>query len=53
MNSRWRFAGCKFLVWIAAEIGLSMIGIDDLADYSEFIFERNTSVLIVQELNVH
>ena len=52
MNSRWRFTLSKFLVWITAEIVLSMLGIDDLADYSEFIFEKNVSVLSAQELTV-
>lgn len=30
----------KALVWVVAEIILNFIGLDDLADYSEFIFER-------------
>ena len=31
----------KMVVWLAAEIFLTSIGTDDLADYSEFIFEMN------------
>lgn len=31
----------KIVVWLAAEIILNFIGLDDLADYSEFIFEHN------------
>ena len=31
----------KMLVWLAAEILLTSLGTDDLADYSEFIFEMN------------
>ncbi|MEM8614106.1 MAG: hypothetical protein AAGF93_18935 [Cyanobacteria bacterium P01_H01_bin.105] len=50
MDSRWRFAVCKFFVWLTAEIVLSMLGIDDLADYSEFVFEKNMPILSVQEL---
>lgn len=30
----------KAMVWVVAEILLNFIGLDDLADYSEFIFER-------------
>ena len=30
----------KAMVWVIAEILLNFIGLDDLADYSEFIFER-------------
>ena len=31
----------RILVWLAAEILLTSLGTDDLADYSEFIFEMN------------
>ena len=30
----------KAMVWVITEILLNFIGLDDLADYSEFIFER-------------
>lgn len=30
----------KVMVWVVAEILLNFIGLDDLADYSEYIFER-------------
>jgi short-subunit dehydrogenase len=30
----------KVIVWLAAEIILNCVGLDDLADYSEFVFER-------------
>ena len=30
----------RLLFWVAAEILLNYAGIDDLADYSEFLFER-------------
>ena len=41
---------CKALllrvsIWLIAEISLNLVGLDDLADYSEFIFERNQIVL--------
>ncbi len=40
-----RFSGknlrTKIIVWLAAEILLTSLGTDDLADYSEFIFEMN------------
>ncbi|MBE9066538.1 hypothetical protein IQ260_07720 [Leptolyngbya cf. ectocarpi LEGE 11479] len=44
MDSQWRFALCKIFIWLAAEVVLSMLGIDDLADYSEFIFAQNMPV---------
>ena len=34
----------KAVVWLAAEILLNFLGLDNLADYSEFIFERNVLV---------
>ncbi|WP_421658951.1 hypothetical protein [Leptothermofonsia sp. ETS-13] len=30
----------KATIWLAAEILLTVVGLDNLADYSEFIFER-------------
>ena len=53
MDIRWRFVFGKFFIWLAAEIILSMLGIDDLADYSEFLFEKNVSVLIAQAWKLH
>ncbi len=31
----------KTLIWLAAEIVLNLMGLDTLADYSEFVFDRN------------
>lgn len=30
----------KLTIWLVAEIILNAIGLDDLADYSEFVFEN-------------
>ncbi|MBE9143161.1 hypothetical protein [Planktothrix mougeotii] len=30
----------KLIVWIFTEILLNFLGLDDLADYSEFLFEK-------------
>jgi hypothetical protein len=35
----------KILVWLAAEILLNFLGLDNLADYGEFVFERNVVML--------
>lgn len=40
MNIRWQKLLVKTFFWLATEIVLNLIGIDDLADYSEFIFEN-------------
>jgi hypothetical protein len=36
----------KTIFWLTAEIFLNLVGLDDLADYSEYLFERNTMVLL-------
>ena len=31
----------KTVIWLASEILFNFVGTDDLADYSEFVFEKN------------
>ena len=31
----------KIVTWLVLEIALNLLGIDDLADYGEFISEKN------------
>lgn len=52
MDSQWRFVLCRLLVWAVAEIVFSSLGMDDLADYSEFLWEKDPSVLIAQQTMV-
>ncbi len=40
MNVRWKKFICKSTIWLASEVMLTIVGMDDLADYSEFVFER-------------
>ncbi len=42
MKVIWKQSLYRVMVWLAAEVILNCVGLDDLADYSEFIFERNT-----------
>ncbi|MDJ0637054.1 MAG: hypothetical protein QNJ34_28015 [Xenococcaceae cyanobacterium MO_188.B29] len=42
MKVIWKQSLYRVTVWLAAEIILNCLGIDNLADYSEFVFERNT-----------
>ena len=37
MKVIWKEFLCKVMVWLAAEIILNCVGLDDLADYSEFV----------------
>ncbi len=32
----------KTVIWLTTEILFNFVGIDDLADYSEFVFENNS-----------
>ena len=46
MNVKWRKLIIRGSLWLTLEIVLNCIGIDDMADYSEYIFERNQLVRI-------
>ena len=37
----WKQVVCKTGIWLAAEIWLNIIGLDNIADYSEFIFAQD------------
>ena len=44
----------KVLLWLAAEVVLNLVGLDDLADYSEFVFEveqKNQMVVVATDLS--
>ncbi|MEM9923403.1 MAG: hypothetical protein AAF915_06595 [Cyanobacteria bacterium P01_D01_bin.50] len=40
MNIRWQKLLVKMSFWLATEIILNLVGMDDLADYSEFVYEN-------------
>ncbi len=45
INRPWKSILLRTTVWLAAEVMLGVIGLDDLADYSEYLFEgRHTNV---------
>ena len=46
MQVKWKKLLAKTVIWLAAEILLNFLGVDDLADYSEFIFDRNVVVFL-------
>jgi hypothetical protein len=39
MNATWRKTIAKTVFWLVTELVLNVTGLDNLADYSEFIFE--------------
>ena len=45
MEIRWRKLIVSLLIWLAAELCLNVIGMDDLADCSEFVFEKHQMML--------
>jgi hypothetical protein len=40
MNVRWQKGLAEIAIWLTAEIILNFLGLDNLADYSEFIFKH-------------
>ena len=44
MNVRWKKLLVTTTLWLVAEIWFNLIEMDNLADYSEFIFEKNVIV---------
>ncbi len=45
MNVQWKKLLVRATLWLAFEIWLNLIGLDDVADYSEFLFERHVILL--------
>lgn len=41
MQFKWKTFFIKLSVWVASEILLNFLGLDNLADYSEFVFEQD------------
>ncbi len=44
MQIKWKTLLTKTFIWLVAEILLNSIGLDTLADYSEFVFDKNALV---------
>ncbi len=53
MRVHWGKMAAKLSVWLATEILLSLVGLDNLADYSEFIagesvlFDRPMQTIVI------
>lgn len=41
MDIKWKKLIFKVGVWIALEVVFSYLGVDTIADYAEYIFDRN------------
>jgi hypothetical protein len=42
----------KIVIWLVAEIILNVSGLDDLADYSEFVFEKSAIACNYMKLTI-
>jgi hypothetical protein len=40
MNAKWQDRLIQVLIWLAIEITLNLLGLDNIADYSEFVFQQ-------------
>ena len=45
MTIRWQQLLVSLSLWLIAELFLNLVGIDDLVDYSEYIFDRHAIVM--------
>jgi hypothetical protein len=43
---QWKNILIRMTLCLITEVVLNSVGLDNLADYSEFIFERNTMAII-------
>ena len=46
MKIQWQKLWFKIILWLGAEILLTSIGLDDLADYSEFLCQQQEMALM-------
>ena len=46
MKIQWQKLWFKIILWLGAEILLTLIGLDDLADYSEFLCQQQEMALM-------
>ena len=46
MNIKWKKLILRLCVWLTLEIFFDSVGLDTIADYSEFVFERNLIALM-------
>jgi hypothetical protein len=44
MYAQWQKIFIKITFWLIVEIILNFVGLDNLADYSEFIFEQKAVI---------
>ena len=48
MKMQWQRIWAKATFWLVTEIILNLLGLDNLADYSEFLFEQEVTIALHQ-----
>lgn len=48
MKRQWKTIWVKATIWLVTEIVLNLLGLDNLADYSEFLFEKELAIAMHQ-----
>jgi hypothetical protein len=48
MKTQWKKIWVKATMWVITEIALNLLGLDNLADYSEFIYEQESAIATYQ-----
>lgn len=48
MKMQWQRIWLKAAFWLLTEIILNLVGLDNLADYSEFLFEQEVAIALYQ-----
>jgi hypothetical protein len=46
MQVKWKKLLLNLIVWATTELFLNFLGIDSLANYGEFVFERESVILL-------
>ncbi|ACB49772.1 hypothetical protein cce_0421 [Crocosphaera subtropica ATCC 51142] len=51
MKISWKKLLIQTSVWITSEIVLNLIGLDNIADYSEFIFKQKETIFLTTAIS--
>ncbi len=46
MKIQWHKLLLKLTIWLVVEIVLNLMGLDDMADYSEFLFTHSNTATV-------
>jgi preprotein translocase subunit SecG len=52
MQAQWKAILVRVTIWLAIEILLNFLGLDTLADYGEFVFNKQTTTVNLQVLTL-